>query len=78
MSEYDKINVKVKEQVTVRRTEAIKRIIIVMVKLLLAMAVFIGLEAISFISMTFMVILMAISICIAAFNTGWICRDIKF
>ena len=78
MSEYEKINVRVKEQVTSRRTEAIKRIIIVMGKLLLALAGFTGLEAIGFISFTFAVILTAISVCVASFNTGWICRDIKF
>lgn len=78
MSDYDKINFKVKTQMCVRRNEAVKRIAIVLVKLLLLMAAFLGLEAIGFISLTFMVILMAITVCYGAFKTGWICRDIKF
>lgn len=77
MSEYEKINVRVKEQVVVRRRDAVKRIIVVLVGVLAALGAFIGLRAIGFISATFMVILMAVAICIGAFKTGWICRDIK-
>ena len=78
MSEYEKINTSVKCQMVARRREATKRIVILLVKALLALVAFIGLEAIGFISTTFMVILMAIAICSGAFNAGWICRDIKF
>lgn len=78
MSDYEKINVRVKKQICTRRNEAIKRITILLAWVLVAMGAFIGLQAIGFISPTFMVILMGITICIGAFKSGWICRDIKF
>ena len=78
MSDYEKINCKVKEQMAARRTEAIKRIVLVMVALVFALGAFIGLWAIRFISGTFLLILSSISVCTAAFKAGWISRDIKF
>ena len=78
MSEYEKINAKAKEQIAKMRREAFKRIAILLVKALATLGAFIGLEAIDFISVIFMVILMAITVCIGAFKTGWICRDIKY
>ncbi len=78
MSEYEKINAGVKQSMSARRTEAIKRIVIELVKVLLAIAACIGLKAIGFISAMFLVILVAIIICIGAFKSGYICRDIKF
>jgi hypothetical protein len=78
MSEYEKINARSKEQVVRMRREAFKRIALLMAKVLAALGAIIGLEAIDFISVIFMVILMVITVCIGAFNTGWICRDIKF
>lgn len=78
MSEYEKINANVKAQMAVRRTEAIKKIIMVAVALIVALGAFIGLKAIGFISGTFLVILASITVCIAAFKTGYIWHDIKF
>ena len=78
MSDYEKINAGVKQSISARRKAAIKRIALVVLGVLLAMAFFVGLKAIGFISLTFMVILMAIAVCIGAFKTGWVCRDIKF
>ena len=78
MSEYEKINVGVKAQMSARRKEAIKRIAIELVKVLLAVGACIGLKAIGFISTMFLVILVAIIICVGAFKSGYICRDIKF
>lgn len=78
MSEYEKINANVKAQMAVRRTAAIKRIILVLVALIVALGAFIGLKAIGFISGTFMVILASIAVCIAVFKTGYIWHDIKF
>ena len=78
MSDFEKINAGVKQSISARRKAATKRIALVVLCVLLAMAFFIGLKAIGFISLTFMVILMAIAVCIGAFKTGWICRDIKF
>lgn len=78
MSEYEKINAGVKQSMSTRRTEAIKRIVLELVKVLLAIAACIGLKAIGFISAMFLVILVAIIVCVGAFKSGYICRDIKF
>lgn len=78
MSEFEKINVSAKVQMAAMRKEAIKRVILELAKVLLAIGVFVGLEAIGFISTMFLVILAAITICVGAFKTGYICRDIKF
>ena len=77
MSEYKKIFAERDAQNTAKRTEAIKRIIVVLFKLLLALGAFIGLEAITFISGTFMVILMAVAVCVGTFNIGYIWKDVK-
>lgn len=78
MSELERINAGAKAQMSVRRKEAIKRVILELAKVLLAIAAFVGLEAIGFISAMFLVILVAITICVGAFKVGYICRDIKF
>lgn len=78
MSDYEKINANVKTNVADRRHEAIKRIVVELFKVLLAMAVVIGLNRIGFISVTFMLILMAAAICVGTFKTGYISRDIKY
>ena len=78
MSELEKINANMKVQMSARRHEAIKRIVVALLKVLVALGVFIGLNAIGFISGTFMVILMAVAVCVGAFKTGYIWRDIKF
>ena len=78
MSEFEKINARAKVQMSARRKNAIKGIIVVLVKVLLTLAVFIGLTAIGFISKTFLVILMISTVCVGAFQMGYIWRDIKF
>ena len=78
MSDYEKINANVKTNVNSRRHEAIKRIVVELFKVLLAMAVVFTLKAIGFISESFMVILMAVAVCVGAFKTGYISRDIKY
>lgn len=78
MSDYEKINATVKANLASRRKAVIKRIIILLVKALLVMAAFIGLEAIGFINVTFMVILMAVEICTTAFKAGIVYNEIKF
>lgn len=78
MSDYEKINAAVKTNVVERRNLAIKQIIVVLIKVLLALGALIGLKAIGFISGTFMVILMAVAICVGTFKAGYISRDIKF
>lgn len=78
MSEFDKINAGAKLQMAARRKAAVKGIILVVLGVLVAMAVFIGLKAIGFISLDFMVILMAIAVCTGAFKIGYIWHEIKF
>ena len=78
MSDYEKINANVKANVNGRRREAIKRITVVLLKVLLALAVIFGLKAIGFISESFMVILIAVALIVGTFKTGYISRDIKF
>ena len=78
MSDYERINANVKENVNDRRRKAIKRIIVVLLKVLLALAAVIGLKAIGFISESFMVILMGVAIVVGTFNIGSISCDIKF
>ena len=78
MSDYEKINANVKANVNDRRHQATKKIVAEIFKVLLAYGALIGLEAIGFISETFMVILMAVAICVGTFKTGYISRDIKF
>ena len=78
MSDYEKINANVKANVNIQRKEAIKKLVTLLVKALLVMAIVIGLEAIGFISGAFLVILIAVAICTTAFKAGGICRDIEF
>ena len=78
MSDYEKINTMVKANLNKTRQEAIKRIVKMLLKLLLAVCVIAGLKAITFISGTFAVILMAVAVCVGAFQIGYIWRDIKF
>ena len=78
MSYYEQINTKVKANTNERRHEAIKRIVMVLLKLLLAVCVIAGLKAITFISGTFSVILTAVAVCVGTFQIGYIWRDIKF
>ena len=78
MSDYEKINANVKVQMAARRKEAIRKVFLIIVYLLLAQASIVALWAIGFISGTFMVILASIAICIAAFKTGYVWHDVKF
>lgn len=78
MSDYERINANVKTNVADRRHEAIKRIVGELSKVLLALGAIGGLKAIGFISAVFMVILMAVAICVGAYKIGYISRDIKY
>ena len=78
MSDYERINVNVKANVADRRHEAIKSIVVELLKVLLALGVVSGLNRIGFISGTFMLILMAVAICVGSFKAGYISRDIKY
>lgn len=78
MSEYEKINVCAKAQMSARRKGAIKKVFLVAGLVLVALAAIAGLEAIGFISWTFAIILAAITVCVGVFKAGWLWRDIKF
>lgn len=78
MSEYKAIFANVEKNVNARRHKAIKAVVTVLLKVLLALGVFVGLKAIGFISGTFMVILAAVAVCVGTFNIGYIWKDIKY
>ena len=77
MSDYEKINARVKSQREYWRNTAFKRLALLLAKLAIAVLVFVGLQYIGFINLIFMVILISLAVCIGAFKAGWICRDIK-
>ena len=78
MSDYEKINVRVKGQIECWRKEAFKRLALLLAKVAIAVLFFVGLQYIGFINLTFMLILISLAVCIGAFKAGWISRDIKF
>ena len=78
MSDYEKINIRVKKNTVDMRILAFKKIIVVLLKVLLALGAFIGLKAIGFISVVFMAILMAAAIVYGAYKVGSISNEIKF
>lgn len=78
MSDYEKINAKVKAQMSARRIEASKRIALVVLKVLVALSAICGLKVIAFISGAFAIILAAVAVCVGTFKIGYIWRDIKF
>ena len=78
MSDYEKLNAGVKANVVNRRKSAFGKVAILVMWLAIAIGAFLGLEAISFISNLFMVILISISVCVCAFKIGYVWHDIKF
>lgn len=78
MSDYEKINAKVRENVSANRGAAVKVIVIELVKLLVSLGIVIGLHSIGFINGAFMIILVTGLLLTGAFKAGQISRDIKF
>ena len=78
MSDYEKINAKVKANVSANRGAAVKVIVIELVKLLVSLGIVIGLHSIGFINGAFMIILVTGLLLTGAFKAGQISRDIKF
>jgi hypothetical protein len=74
MSEKE-LNAKVNANLAARKKAAVKATVIVCLKLLMALGFFVGLKAIGFISMEFMVILALVAVCYGSFNIGRIWRD---
>ena len=77
MSDYERINATVQANVSNRRNNAYKLMAKALFKALVALCLIIGLKAVGFISVTFMVILEAVTVCKCTFNIGVISRDIK-
>lgn len=78
MSDYEKINAKVKANVSANRAAAVKVIVIELVKLLASLLIVNGLHSIGFINGAFMTILVAGLLLTGAFKAGQISRDIKY
>ena len=78
MSEYEFMNQRARQQQAERRRYAIKRLAVILARALAVMLVLVGLEYIGFISKTFLVILVAITIGAGCFRTGYIWRDIRW
>ena len=78
MSDYERINMNVKANLNSIRNKAFKGIVNVLVRVVVALGAIAGLKAIGFISASFMVILMAVAICVGTFKIGYISRDIKY
>ena len=78
MSDYEKINAKVKANVSANRGAAVKVIVIELVKLLFSLSIVIGLHSIGFINGAFMIILVTGLLLTGAFKAGQISRDIKY
>lgn len=78
MSDYEKINMKAREQKVWWQRAAFTQLIWLLGKVVAALLVFLGLAFIKFISTTFMMILIAFTVCAGSFKAGYIWRDIKF
>ena len=77
MSDYEMLNQRVAAKKEVRRKETIKRLIVMLAVVLAVVLAFVGLEYIGFISELFMVILVAVTICVGSFNAGRIWTGFK-
>lgn len=74
MSEKE-LNARIKANVAARKKTAVKRTVFVSLKLLAALLVFVGLNAIGFISLAFMAILALSAVCYGSFNLGKIWKE---
>lgn len=74
MSEKE-LNARINANRVARKKAAVKETVIVCLKLLMALGIFVGLNAIGFISAEFMVILALAAVCYGSFNLGRIWRD---
>ena len=72
MSDYEKINQRVATMRAEQRKAAVKRLIRLLIIVLIVVLSFLGLEYIGFISELFMVILIAIAVCVGSFRAGCI------
>ena len=69
---------KVEQNKERQRKEAVTKFAVLLGKAVLVLLVLLALEAIGFISGTFLAILAAGTVCYGAFKAGYIWRDIKF
>ena len=70
MSDYEKINAKIQTNMDTKRKEIVMATNILLAKVLVAIAIFWGLKVITFISATFMFLLISITICVGSFSAG--------
>lgn len=75
---YEMVNQKIAAQKAVWRKDALRRLAFTLAIVLAVALAFFCLEYVGFISEAFLVILIAITICVGSFKAGYICRDIKF
>ena len=77
MSDYEKLNQKIAAQKAVRRKDALRRLAYMLAIVLVVLGSFVCLNHIGFISDLFMVILIAITVCVGSFNAGRIWNSFK-
>lgn len=78
MSEYEAMMVRKAEQRAIRRRAALKRLALTLAAVLAVILALVGLEWIGFISRVFMVILLAVTMCVGSFKAGNIWRDVRW
>lgn len=72
MSDYEKINQRVAAKQAEQRKLAVKMLIRLLMIVVIVVLSFLGLEYIGFISEMFMMILIALAVCVGAFRAGCI------
>ena len=78
MSDYEAMMIRNAKQKAMRRKDALKRLAVALALVCAALISIIGLDHIGFISDLFMAILTVITICIGAFKSGYIWRDVRW
>ena len=78
MSDYEAMMIRNAKQRAIRRKSALKRLALTLTVVLVVILSIVGLERIGFISSVFMVILLAVTMCVGAFKSGNIWRDVRW
>ena len=78
MSDYEAMMIRKAEQRAIRRRDALKRLALTLTVVLAVILALVGLERICFISRVFMVILLAVTMCVGSFKAGNIWRDLRW
>ena len=75
MTEHEAI---IRKGYQIRRKKALKRLALTLSAVFAAILALVGLEWIGFISRVFMVILLAVTMCVGSFKAGNIWRDVRW